>query len=121
MKWKALQTEGSGDKKKDYLIFLWGTSGVSQAHYLITADQEIPDCLAKTSFLGEAEAAIRSGIKSWLTAPGAQHKRLHWRPVVSVCQQLGTSWDPISLQQTQLSHLENEDNPPGPSHRMVKA
>lgn len=34
--------------------------------YLIGIDQEIPDCLIKFIFLGEAKSAIRSVIKSRL-------------------------------------------------------
>ena len=34
-------------------------------NYLIGAYQKIPDCLAKTAFLGEAGASVRLGIKPW--------------------------------------------------------
>ena len=34
-------------------------------HYLIDADHKIPDCSVKTTFLVEAAATIRLGIKPW--------------------------------------------------------
>lgn len=35
-----------------------------QVHFLTSADQEIPDWLGKVTFLGEAETAVRLGIKT---------------------------------------------------------
>ena len=43
---------------------LWGTAGVYKADYFTRAGQVIPDRLVKTTFLGEAEIAIRLSIKS---------------------------------------------------------
>lgn len=44
--------------------FLGGMAKVSQVHYIITADQVILDWLVEITFLGEAETAVRLGIKS---------------------------------------------------------
>lgn len=48
-----------------YLIFLWGMERAHVTDDLIGADHKIPDWPVKTTFLGEAEASIRLGIKPW--------------------------------------------------------
>lgn len=46
-----------------FTFLFWGAK-VSQVHYIITADQVILDWLVEITFLGEAETAVRLGIKS---------------------------------------------------------
>lgn len=46
---------------------LWEEWGVCHAEYFTSADQIIPDSLAKVTFLGEAETAI----KPWFAVTGA--------------------------------------------------
>lgn len=47
-----------------FTFLLGGMAKVSQVHYIITADQVILDWLVEITFLGEAETAVRLGIKS---------------------------------------------------------
>lgn len=41
------------------LLFLWGMDRAHLTAYLIGADQEIPNWLIKSTFLGKAETAVR--------------------------------------------------------------
>lgn len=62
------------NKRKDYFepaILLWRKAGAHQAYYLRGAGQKILDRLIKITFLGEAEAAIKLGIKFWFADVGA--------------------------------------------------
>ena len=65
--------DGSGWEKEtsinEWIIsvkvtFLWGTAEVYKTDYFTSAGQVIPNRLVKTTFLGEAEIAIRLSMKS---------------------------------------------------------
>lgn len=55
--------ERNGSYQTGYLSL--GTDGEDLCGRFIDADQKIPDWPVKTSFLGEVEAVVRSGINPW--------------------------------------------------------
>ena len=71
--WRAVQKEdvyrqnrGGGGSRlfQAEVTYIWGTGGRYQVDSLTSAHQNIPDWLFKIKFLGEAESAVRLGIKS---------------------------------------------------------
>ena len=64
----------------DKVTFLWRMARVYLTDYLTSSEQEIPPWLIKITFLGEAETAIKIGIKYWFSDVGLA-KWLHLKPV----------------------------------------
>lgn len=62
---RIVQMEGFCRQRADDHIFLWGMESAYVADYLIGADQQIPNCLVKATFLREVVTVIRLGIKPW--------------------------------------------------------
>ena len=64
---QLLKAKSKGDKERDYFRqgpLPLGMKKSYVADYINSADQEISDWLAKTTFLGKVEIAVKSGINS---------------------------------------------------------